>query len=136
MTTVPAPPETPETAAWWDATRQRRLTVQQCRVCDHRQHHPRILCARCHSRDLELVGVSGRAQVLSFSVVHRSPDPEVFAAPYVVALVQLDEGPVLTSNIVDVEPEAVRCDQPLIVRWRALDDGRHLPVFTPTTEEP
>lgn len=136
MTSVPSPPETPETTAWWNATRERRLTVQRCRACDHRQHHPRSICTRCYAHDLELVDASGRGHVLSFSVVHRSPDPELFSAPYIVALVQLDEGPVLTCNIVDVEPSAVHCDQPLTIRWRPLADGRHLPVFTPTNEEP
>ena len=135
MTSRPTPPETHDTAAWWAATRERRLTVQRCTDCGAHQHHPRSLCTSCHGDALELVDASGRGTVLSHSTVHRSPDPAAFTAPYVVALVRLDEGPVLTTNVVDVQPEQVACDQRVEVRWIALDDGRHLPVFTPTPEE-
>lgn len=124
------PPETPETAAWWSATRDRRLTVQHCRSCGQHQMYPRSLCTGCHGDDLELVDAAGHGTVLSFSVVHRSPDPDAFEPPYVVALVVLDEGPVLTSNVVGVDPADVRCDMPVELTWRGLPDGRHLPLFT------
>lgn len=133
--THPLPPETPDTGAWWDATRERRLTIQRCRSCGGTQHYPRSLCRRCHGSDLELVDVSGRGTVESFSIVYRSPDPEAFPPPYVVALVRLEEGPVLTTNLVDTDPATVVCDQRVELRWRALDDGRHLPIFTPTPQE-
>ena len=131
----PLPPITPDTQGWWDATRERRLTVQLCRACGYHQFYPRSLCRSCHGDALELVEVSGRATVLSFSVVHRSPDPDAFEAPYVVALVTLDEGPVLTTNLVDVDADPIGCDQPVVVRWEPLDDGRQLPVFTPAMAE-
>lgn len=129
--TRPLPPVTADTEAWWDATRERRLLVQRCRDCGHHQLYPRSLCLTCRGTDLELREVSGDGTVWSYSVVHRSPDPEVFPPPYVVALVRLAEGPVLTTNLVEVQPQDVVCDQPVQLRWFALDDGRHLPVFSP-----
>lgn len=129
------PPETPDTKDWWDATRDQRLTVQRCMACGHHQLYPRILCTSCHARDLELVDASGEATIHSFSVVHRSPDPDQFPAPYMVALVKLAEGPLLTSRIVDVDHDAVTCDQPVTLQWEPLSDGRNLLVFTPTSNQ-
>lgn len=131
-----APPITPDTSAWWEATRGRRLLVQRCSSCGHHQHYPRTLCLACHGAELELVEAAGHATVWSYSVVHRSPDPGAFEAPYVVALVRLAEGPVLTTNLVDIPHEELACDRPVQVRWRPLDDGRHLPVFGPLEADP
>jgi uncharacterized OB-fold protein len=126
----PLPPVTPDTAGWWAATRDRRLLVQRCRACGNRQHYPRDLCLRCAGTDLELTPTSGRGSVYSFTVVHRPPHP-AFVPPYVVALVRLDDGPQLLTNVVGAEPDEVRCGMAVVVAWEPLDDGRHLPVFTP-----
>lgn len=131
----PLPPITPETEAWWDATREQRLTVQRCQVCGTSQHYPRSLCTTCHADDLAMVEVTGRGRILSFSIVHRSADPAAFEVPYVVALVALDEGPVLTSNLVSADFTHLACDQPVTVQWEPLEDGRFLPQFTPTDVE-
>lgn len=119
------------TAGWWDATRDRRLVVQTCESCGQRQHEPRALCTGCGRTDaLALVDAAGTGRVHSFTVIHRAPSDEV-TAPYVVAIVELDEGVRLLTNLVDVEPDDVACDQPVAVQWEPLDDGRHLPLFTP-----
>ena len=124
------PPETSDTKAWWDATRDQRLVVQRCASCGRHQHYPRALCTACGSTDLTFDDAAGTGSVVSFSVVHRAPS-DSFTPPYVVALVRLDEGVQLLTNIV-APPDIVRCDQPVTVTWEALDDGRHLPLFTPT----
>jgi uncharacterized protein len=116
------------TQGWWDATRERRLVVQRCEACGHHQHYPRPLCLACSSTEVAFVDAVGTGHVHSFTVVHRAPTDD-FTPPYVVALVRLAEGPVLMSNIVGCDPEEVRCEMPVRVDWRALDDGRHLPVF-------
>jgi uncharacterized OB-fold protein len=68
--------------------------------------------------------------VHSFTVVHRAPSPD-FEVPYVVALVRLEEGPSLLTNIVGCAPEDVRCEQPVTAAWRDGADGRRVVVFTP-----
>jgi hypothetical protein len=118
------------TAPWWDATRERRLLVQRCRSCGHLQHYPRDICSACGALDPELVDASGHATVYSFTIVNRAPGP-AFEPPYVVALVRLEEGPVLLTNIVGCPPEDVRCDMAVTVTWEDLPDGRRLPMFTP-----
>jgi uncharacterized OB-fold protein len=131
MSDRPIAPPDAVTAPWWDATRERRLLVQRCGACGHRQHYPRNICAACGRLGPSFVEASGRGTIYSFSVVNRAPDP-AFDPPYVVALVRLEEGPVLLTNIVGCEPDAVRCDMPVSVEWEDLPDGRKLPMFTPT----
>jgi hypothetical protein len=115
--------------AWWEATRERRLLVQRCERCGHRQHYPRMVCVACGRTDLAFVVASGKGTVYSFTVVHRAPSAG-FTPPYVIALVRLAEGPVLLTRIVDCELALVACDLPVELRWQRLEDGRHLPVFT------
>lgn len=122
------PPESADSVPWWAATRERRLLIQRCRTCGNRQHYPRARCLECRDDDLEFVESPGRGTVISFSVVYRSPDPAAFPPPYTVALVRLEEGPVLFTRLVEIDEP--RCDMAVILDWWPLEDGRNLPVFT------
>lgn len=124
------PPIDPLTEPWWDATREHRLLLQQCRACGTRQHYPRYLCTRCGATDLGWSPSEGTGVVDTYTVVHRAPRDGV-EVPYVVARVRLDDGPVLLSNLVACVPGAVRIGDRLTLRWRDLADGRALPVFAP-----
>lgn len=117
------------TEGWWDATKEQRLVVQRCTECDNRQHYPRPMCLRCGSNDLEWLECSGNAVVHSYTVVRRELGP-AFETPHVVALVDLAEGPRMTTNLVGADAESWSCDEPVLLTWRALADGRHLPQFT------
>lgn len=119
----------PVTQPWWDATREGRFLVQRCAACGHRQHYPRSICTACGGTDLTYDEASGRGTITSFTTVRRAPHP-AFTPPYVVALVRLEEGPVLLTNIVGVAPDDVRCDMPVRLTWEDLPDGRKLPLFT------
>ena len=119
----------PEARAWWEATRSGVLLIQFCVSCGHHQHYPRALCLECGSTDLDWVEASGLGTVYSFTVSHQSPDPESLEPPYVVAIIQLDEGPRLLSHVTARPPSEISCDQQVRLAWRALGDGRHLPVF-------
>jgi uncharacterized OB-fold protein len=120
---------------WWEATERKELLVQQCSRCGHRQHYPRAVCLECGSDRLDWVKASGRAVIHSFTVSHRSPDPERFPPPYVVALVDLDEGPRMLTRILCEDFDRLRCDQPVSLTWVPYEDGRHLPVFEPIEKE-
>ena len=127
MIVEPRPVAEPDhvTQAWWDATRQRTFLVQRCDDCNHKQHYPRNVCTACGSDRLSYLEASGRATVYSFTTVRRAPYPS-FEPPYVVALVRLDEGPLVLTNIVSGE---ARCDARARLAWEDLPDGRKLPVF-------
>jgi uncharacterized OB-fold protein len=120
------------TAEFWEAAADGRLLVQACRDCDALQFYPRGHCLRCFGSDVVWREVSGRATLHTYSVVHRTPSEE-FAAdvPYVFAIVDLEEGVRMTSRVIDVEAVRVRCDMPLQVVFRKLEDGGpEMPFFT------
>ncbi len=117
------------TSSWWEATRTHRLLLQRCGHCGSVQWYPRPICISCGATtELGWVRADGRGIVDTFTVVHRAPRPGL-PTPYVIARVRLTEGPVMLSRLVDVEPDAVVCDLPVVVTWRDLADGRALPVF-------
>lgn len=125
------PQPTPVSAPYWQAAREGRLVVQRCTACGHLQLYPRSLCTRCSGERLEWLDVSGRGRVKTFTVIRRAVsaayEPDV---PYVVALIALDEGPTLMSNVVGCAPEAVRIGAPVRVRFDAWTPEVTLPVFT------
>lgn len=96
---IPVPDQ--DTEGFWAATAAGRLVVQRCRSCDHLQLYPRLYCRRCHGSDLELTDASGTGEVYAHTVVRRAGSP-AFAddVPYVVALVRLDDGPLMMANVV------------------------------------
>lgn len=125
-----------ETEAYWEATREGRLLIKRCTACGQAFFYPRTYCPRCWSPDTEWVEASGRGTVYTFTVVHQNDLPPFNERlPYVVAIVELEEGVRMTSNIEGIDPEDVRCDMPVAVAFReearAQDDVVSLPVFRP-----
>ncbi len=113
---------------WFDACKHERLLIQQCSACGSYQFYPRILCTHCDARDPTWVEASGSGRIASFTVVRRAVS-EAYEAPYVVALVDLEEGPRLMTNIVDCAPEAVRIGARVSVRFEPWGADVDLPVF-------
>ena len=136
MSERPLPAITPETRHFWEGTRSGELRLQKCLACAHVYFPPRPFCPRCASRQVAVVRASGRATLYSY-VIHHRPAPG-FAPPYSIAVVQLEEGPRLMTNIVDVEqtPEALQLDMPLEVVFQRMSDDIALPLFRPSKAEP
>jgi uncharacterized protein len=122
------------TTPWWDATRESRLLLQQCQQCQHVQHYPRAVCTNCAGADLGWIESTGQGRIDSFTIVHRSPNP-AFEAPYVIARVQLSEGPTLLTRIVDAMESELVCDQQVELQWEKLPDGHQLPIFRITNPQ-
>jgi uncharacterized protein len=130
--TRPVPSPDADSAPYWAAARAGRLELQRCRPCGLVVFYPRARCPRCHAADLAWETLSGRGTVHAYTIVHRAPDPSLEdAIPYVVALVDLDEGARLMTNIVDCAPEQVRIGLPVVVRFRPVSDAAALPLFGP-----
>jgi acetyl-CoA acetyltransferase/uncharacterized OB-fold protein len=130
------PQRTPETAFFWDGCDNGQLLLQHCRSCDQPWYPAQRNCPRCQGDDITIVSASGQGRLVSYVVNHR--DTPGFAAPYVIALVELDEGPRMLTNLVDVVPDPDRLPVGTVVQARfmpvATADGRFsatLPVFTP-----
>jgi uncharacterized OB-fold protein len=126
------PPVTDISAPFWDATRERRLTVQRCADCERWIWYPRSACTGCLGEDLRWTRVSGAGSVYAVSVHHRPGVAEMKGrVPYAVALVDLQEGVRMLTNVVDCDPESVQIGQQVSLAWESLSDGRNLPVFVP-----
>lgn len=122
------PPE--DAGPFLDAAREGRLVIQRCTSCGEHQFYPRKLCVRCGG-DVEWVQASGRGTVHTFTVIHQQGMPgwrdEV---PYVAAIVDLDEGVRMTTNVVGCAPSDVRIGLPVEVTF--VDEGTYvLPRFRP-----
>ena len=126
----PLPQPTPETQHFWDGTMAGELRLQRCKDCGEIYFPPRPLCPACSSRNVEVFTASGKATLLSYVINHR-PHPS-FDSPYAIALVRLEEGPTMMSNIVGCEqtPEALVLDMPLIVTFEDNGDIA-IPLFRP-----
>lgn len=117
---------------FWEACRRHELLIQRCQNCKVFRFPPAILCPECLSEEGQWERVSGRGKVFSFVVFRRLYHPAFEAdLPYTVALVELDEGARLISNIVDCPPERVVCDMPVEVVFDDVTSEVTLPKFRP-----
>ena len=127
------PEPTPETRHFWDGCREGELRLQRCTDCDGGSYFPpRPFCPKCGSRKVEVVKASGRAVLWSYVINHR-PRPDMGPDPYAIAVVQLEEGPRMMTNIVDCPqtPEALQLDMPVTVKFAKQTDDITLPFFAP-----
>jgi uncharacterized OB-fold protein len=117
---------------FWDGCLEGELRLQRCGACGTFRHPPSPICPHCLSDRHDWVAASGRGTVYSFVVVRetraRGWDKMV---PYVLAVIALDEGPRMLSNLTDVAPEAVKIDMPVEVTFEELDGTTRLPLFRP-----
>jgi uncharacterized OB-fold protein len=131
-TSKPIPPVEPWTAPFWEGTRAGKLLIQHCQACARNIFYPRLYCPFCLSDQLDWIEGSGRGIIYTFSVVENNA-PSAFAPdmPYVIAIVRLEEGVQMMTNIVGCDPAQVRCDLPVRVVFERLDERISLPKFTP-----
>jgi uncharacterized OB-fold protein len=121
-----------ETRAYWEGAGRGELVLQRCGSCQVVQHRPRGFCVSCLSDDIEHFVASGRGEVYTYSVVRQNQMPRFRdAVPYVVAYVQLEEGPQLLTNIVDCDPDVVSIGMPVRVDFVSTEGGLGVPRFVP-----
>ena len=128
-----------ETAAFWDGCLDSQLVLPRCDACGELIWYPRRFCPFCASTAVTDVVVSGRGTIYSFTVIRKGVGPFRDAAPYVLAYVELEEGPRLQSNIIGVDPEAVHIGQAVHVVFEPVHDPATpdhpvaaIPRFAPT----
>lgn len=125
---------TPDAATepYWTAAAQHRFQMPRCDDCGKFHFYPRALCPHCSSPRLTWAACSGRGTVYSYTIVHRAPSPALAdKVPYAVAIVEVEEGPHLMTNIMNVKPEDVRIGMPVRVDYDDLAPETALPVFVP-----
>ena len=125
------PQPTPETQHFWDGTKAGELRLQRCASCGKVYFPPRSFCPTCASREIGVFAASGKGRLYSY-VIHHRPVPG-FTPPYAIAVVELDEGPRMMTNIVECSqtPEALVLDMAVEVAFEKLDDDITLPLFRP-----
>ena len=130
----PVPIVNPWVKPFWDAAREEKLIIQKCQDCNHHIFYPRIACPHCFSDKVEWVEASGKGTVYSFTVVtNNAPSAFIADMPFVIAIVKLEEGVQMLSNIIKCDPGDVVCDMPVEVTFEKLDDEFTLPKFRPAT---
>ena len=129
----PLPAPTPETKHFWEGTKAGELRLQRCDSCIHTYFPPRPFCPKCASRKVSVVKAAGKAKLHSY-VIHHRPAPG-FTPPYTIAVVELDEGPRMMTNIVGCAqtPEPLVLDMPLEVTFEKQSDQITLPFFKPAS---
>lgn len=117
---------------FWEAARRHELLIQRCSACEAHVFYPRYSCPHCGSTDLQWLKASGRGKVYSYTVARRPTHP-AFAerVPYVIAIVQLQEGPRMTTNIVGCDPDSVRIDMDVEATFEDVSDTISLVMFRP-----
>jgi uncharacterized OB-fold protein len=126
-----------ETQPFWDAARERRLLVMRSRATGRHFFYPRPFDPQTWSGDVEWVEASGRARLYTYSVVRQNdlpPWPE--RVPYVAAIVELEEGPKMMTQVVDCAFDALEIGMALEVDFRDLTDDVTIPVFRPPARTP
>ena len=124
------PPISAAAEPFWEATRDRRLVVQWCTACARPIHFPREACPGCLGTDLEFRPAAGTGTVYALSEMPVPGNAGMAGrAPYLVALVDLDEGVRLLTNLVGDDAASARVGSTVVVDWEPLADGRNLAVF-------
>ncbi|GGS99447.1 Zn-ribbon domain-containing OB-fold protein [Nonomuraea spiralis] len=128
----PVPKPTPETQPFWDGTAAGELRIQRCRTCERHYFYPRPSCPRCGGDDVEWVRATGRATLYSYVINHRPAPGFEAEGPYAIAVVELEEGVRMMTNIVGVPntPEALLLDMELRVVFERRGEV-HVPLFEP-----
>ena len=127
----PLPEVTPVNQPFWDGTAIGELRLRCCHSCGARFRFVSEWCPKCWSTELGWEAASGQGRIAALTVVHMAPYESVAArVPYVLALVELDEGPTMMSNIVDCDPSTVKVGTPVQVEFEERGDLR-LPQFRP-----
>ena len=129
---LPRPENRELTKPYWEAIKRHELVMQRCKQCDRLIFYPREQCPHCFAQDFEWAPVSGKGRVHAYTIVHQ-PANAAFQddAPFVFALIQLDEGPRLISNVVGCDPRDVRVDMPVVATYDDVTPEWTLVKFRP-----
>ncbi len=128
----PLPKPDQDSKVYWEGARRHELLLQQCGSCKRFRFYPRSVCPHCFSDQFEWRKASGRGSVYSFTVIHRAPFPAFRdKVPYVLALIELNEGVRMMTNIIDCDPDLITIGMPVEVTFEKVSEEITLPQFKP-----
>jgi len=117
---------------WWDRINEGELPIQRCKGCGTLRHPPRPMCWKCQSLEWDHLAASGKGTIYSYVVVHRPPFPG-YEYPLVVAVVELDEGTRIVSNLAGIDSQDVKIGMPVKLSIENVDEELKLPLFRPAS---
>ena len=121
-----------ETQPFWDGLKEGKFLLRHCNACGRDHYYPRPFCPSCWSDDVSWREASGRGSLYTYSVVHVNDLPPFGErVPYVAAIVELEEGPRVMTNLEGVPFDTLRCGMAVEVEFRAISDDVTIPVFRP-----
>ena len=132
----PTPVPQQENDFYWEKAKEHQLWLRKCNGCQKAYFYPRDICPECFSRDTTWVRASGRGTLHTFAVVHRAPASAFKEdVPYVVAMVDLEEGPRMPTGLVDVEPDPskIKVGMQVEVVFQDVTEKFALPKFRPVS---
>ncbi len=130
--TKPLPQPNEVSQPFWDAAKRHELQIQRCNACGTHIFYPREACAECLSPDLIWIPVSGKGTLYSYTIA-QAPTHPAFAedVPYVIAIVELEEGPRITTNLVGCQPDQVTIGMPVVASFEEVTPEMTLVKFRP-----
>ncbi|WP_046315589.1 OB-fold domain-containing protein [Mycobacterium sp. UM_Kg1] len=134
MTSPDRPTIDVDSEAWWSAIQNGTLLLNTCQDCGRNSLHHRAFCPHCWSEDVAPTPASGRATLYTWTVVHQNAAPFDARTPYVVAMVDLAEGPRLMTHVENCTVEELAAGLELVLGFRHGEDGFAIPIFTPVLE--
>ena len=130
----PIPIPQPESDNYWEGAKAGELRLRKCDDCNQAYFYPRNICPVCGNNNTSWIVASGNAKIHTFAIVHRPPHPGFMDdIPYVPAIVELEEGPRMATQIVNVEadPSKISIDMAVKVVFESITDEISLPKFEP-----
>jgi hypothetical protein len=126
----PLPKPSPTSRPYWEAARRHELQLQHCGACGGYIYYPRPRCPNCTSDNLKWERVSGRGKLYSYTIVRRASTRSFADGPYVLAIVELDEGPHMTTNLI-APPDQLKIGMPVTVHFDDVTPQHTLVKFKP-----
>jgi uncharacterized OB-fold protein len=129
-------PMTPEAKPYWDGLKDEKLMLPKCGDCNKAFFYPRIACPHCHSRNIGWEQASGKGVLYSFEIAYRSLNPAFkIEPPYVLAMIELEEGPRIMSNLInnEADPAVVKIGAPVEVVFEKQNDDVTIALFQPAS---
>ena len=130
----PLPVKQPESDFYWEKAQEHELWLRKCNACGKAHFYPRAICPYCYSRDVAWVQATGKGTLHTFAIVERGPTPPFRDhVPYIAGLVDLEEGPRMPTNIVEIDPEStdLKIGMAVEVTFDDVTDEVTLPKFRP-----
>ena len=128
----PLPVPNADTQPFWKGCREHELRFQKCKDCGFVLWPPSVICPQCLSKGHDMITASGKGRIFTFAVYHHADHPAFeHELPYVVAIIELEEGVRFLSNIVECRPEQIKCEMPVEVVWEDVTKEVRLPKFKP-----